>query len=375
MQLRTLAHHQRERILNLEQALDESLMSLREVRHQLLDQTFLEHHLAATEETANVQQQVIRHLKGQLALLQQTAQDPVPEGAVSVGVVPVSELPVTGLPADWVPDLSRELPNWLGAQQQRMAMLEAESLSARVFAASLGVWLTQALAEVRELAQRLTIIAPALGDRPPFLHQLESRLQQALQHTQAALNRHPETVASALETEIAALPQAALADDPATTSDLDSAQAKVEELETEIARQMHVQTLLQHANRELELEREQQQTRVAELEYRTADLQEEILQQAQQATEYQTAVQHWKDRYDMQRHQVQRLIVWLTAVLPHPPADIAELVTQLQQPSPEVTIEPGSAELFVSSAQNQSSKLDLPDFLMRRRSYKTRRSS
>jgi hypothetical protein len=363
-ELQAAMRHQQERIRHLEQALDESLLSLREVRSQLIDQNFLESHLAATEETANVQQQAILHLKQRLGTLQQA----LAEQSAGAGLPAPASLPEAG-PHPPEQDHA-QWPTAFGAQQQRMAVLEAESLSARVFAASLGVWLHQALTELRELTRQTS-------DPPPLFHQLEIRLQQALQQTQGTLHRLPG--AGELEAEIAALPQTALMEMPMesplpTQQEWAIAQAKLVDLETETARQISIHTLLQHANRELEQEREQQQARITTLERQTADLQEQILQQAQQSTEYQTAVQHWKDRYEAHRSQVQHLSELLTKALPEGNRAILDILASLQD-SPEASLEPGSPELFVSSAQNQSTKLDLPDFLMRRRSYKTRRTS
>ncbi|NJP08174.1 MAG: hypothetical protein HC866_00790 [Leptolyngbyaceae cyanobacterium RU_5_1] len=70
-QARSLEHGQRERIHHLEQALDQSLASLEELRLQLVDQQFLETQLASTEEFANIQQRAITQLKQQLAQQQQ----------------------------------------------------------------------------------------------------------------------------------------------------------------------------------------------------------------------------------------------------------------------------------------------------------------
>ena len=67
-------------------------------------------------------------------------------------------------------------------------------------------------------------------------------------------------------------------------------------LEAELAKQMQTQALLQQACLELEAERSGQQTRLAELEQQSVDMQEQILSQAQQASEDETAIQHWKDR-------------------------------------------------------------------------------
>jgi chromosome segregation ATPase len=257
-------HHPEERIHHLEQALDESLLSLREMRSQLVDQHFMEAQLAATEEIANVQQQAILQLKQQLIQLQP-------------------------------PPLEQTSPVLLATDN--------------------GVGLSQ------------TLLARAAVEPRSLTHQ-----------------------------------------------ELAIAQAQLEDLETERVRQISIQTLLQHANRELEQEREQQQTRIANLERQTADLQEQILQQAQQATEYETAVQHWKDRYETDRRQIQRLSELLATPLPPATEEITEILIRLQD-TPDVTVAPGSPELPSALDHNPSAKLDLPDFLMQRRRYKPRRSS
>lgn len=370
----TLTRHQAERIHDLEQALDESLLSLQDIRARLIEQHFLESQLAATEETANVQQQAILQLKQQLTRLQQTLLEQtglmiVPAEQLSADQSSASETRLL-LPLGTAGLRTAAVPTAFTAQQQRLAALEAEVFSARVFAASLGVWLYEALADVRQLIQQD-------GDDSPWLHSLESHLQQALQYTQDTLQRQSEralkadggTVLSPLFLAEGALEPSAL-----TQQELAIAQSKLQDLETEMVRQISIQTLLQHANRELEQEREQQQARVLLLERQTAELQEQILQQAQQSTEYETAVQHWKDRYDTHRSQIQRLKELVGMAVPPGSAEIIEILDSLQDP-PESAGLPGSPEISVASAQQQSAKLDLPDFLMQRRRYKARRSS
>lgn len=61
-----------ERIGQLEQALEQSLTSSNELRQMLRDQHLLENQLAATEEIANLQQQVINELKQRLVQQQQS---------------------------------------------------------------------------------------------------------------------------------------------------------------------------------------------------------------------------------------------------------------------------------------------------------------
>jgi hypothetical protein len=77
---------------------------------------------------------------------------------------------------------------------------------------------------------------------------------------------------------------------------LDAAQEQLAGLEAELAKQMQTQALLQQACLELESARAGQQARLSELEQQSVEMQEQILSQAQQASEDETAIQHWKDR-------------------------------------------------------------------------------
>jgi chromosome segregation ATPase len=64
---RQLLRQQTDRIRNLEEALEETVISFESAKSRLAGQEYLEVHLASTEETANVQQQAILQLKHQLS--------------------------------------------------------------------------------------------------------------------------------------------------------------------------------------------------------------------------------------------------------------------------------------------------------------------
>jgi hypothetical protein len=123
----------------------------------------------------------------------------------------------------------------------------------------------------------------------------------------------------------------------------------------------------------LETGRDLQQTRLTELEQKTVEMQEQILRQAQQEREYETAIQHWKDRYLNSRDLMMQVKDLLESALPHPSAELAELLAKFPTGTTEIP-EPGSPVLPASSPANRTTKVDLPDFLMRRRNYKNRRS-
>jgi hypothetical protein len=180
---------QQGRIVQLEQALDQTLVGLAEARSALAEQAYLEAHLAEVEETANVQWQAIVQLNVQLQ----------------------RRLPEAGQSAE------------LFQEQALAASLDPNS--------------------VRNLASSVGPIG-ALSHPQPF----------------------------------------------------DAAQEQLAGLEAELAKQMQTQALLQQACLELESARAGQQARLSELEQQSVEMQEQILSQAQQASEDETAIQHWKDR-------------------------------------------------------------------------------
>jgi chromosome segregation ATPase len=74
------------------------------------------------------------------------------------------------------------------------------------------------------------------------------------------------------------------------------AQRQITELESELSNQSILQAQLQHTTHELESDAKTTQSRSDQLEKQVNDLQEQVLRQAQQASEYETAIQHWKTR-------------------------------------------------------------------------------
>ncbi|BAU15150.1 hypothetical protein LEP3755_57070 [Leptolyngbya sp. NIES-3755] len=277
---------QQRRIRDLEQALDQSIASLEELRSQAVNQHFLERQLASTEEIANVQQQAIHQLKLQFS--QQKAE---------------LELKI---------------------QQAQQRERDYQALLAAAEARQSGS------AEVQPFAieQQFQVLQTDLQLRRQQLQDLESQKQ--------------EDQARLIELE-----------------------AQVEALESRIARHMTTQALLQQVCQELEVDREQSQTRMTELESQTAEMQEQILSQAQQASEYETAIQHWKTRF-------QGL---------HETAIALKQALSDQELPPEVralvdSIDPTAPPDLKSMPRSNSFKTesDIPEFLVRRRTYRTRKS-
>ncbi|MBD2020780.1 hypothetical protein H6F43_11360, partial [Leptolyngbya sp. FACHB-36] len=326
-QARSLTQEQAERIRHLEQALDQSLASLKELRLEMVDQALLETQLASTEEIANIQQQAITRLKQQLAQQQQMLdvqlsqtqeRDQTVQGLLTnlEGLTQTQQAEVERLRGQIALDraavhqyrdrLEKQLSDLQAThqtQQQRIVELESQCLSARVLAATLEVLLEQATIHVQALSQQVQ--TPALSSLDAIVQQARAALQHAF----------------ALES-----PNLTTASDPMGDR---AAHSKISKLEAQIAKQQTAQAMLHHACQELEAVRDCQQMRIAELESQTADMQEQILRQAQQASEYETAVQHWKDCYVNSRSQIQRLRDVLERILPNLPVEIVDLLASL----------------------------------------------
>ena len=393
-QARSLSHEQSERIRHLEQALDQSLTSLGEMQLQVVNQHLLEAQLASTEEISNIQQQAIGRLKLQLGQQQQAltaqlndtqARDRALQTLLNTmaALTQEQQQALEQLQAQLACDradiqtyqqrleeqLERLQVNRTAQQEQTLA-LEPPSPDARTLAEPLATRLEQAQAHVNTLSQ-------ILSDRQIALRHLDAELQQAylaLQEQQALLERLQQSRLPRPAATVTIAPATAVSElgAPAIAAELVAAQAKIVALEAQAAKQTTAQAMLRHACQELEEERDRQQARMTELESQTTDMQEQILRQAQQASEYETAIQHWKDRCFSSQSDVLKLKTSLEHALPNPPADVSDVLAALLAAADET--EPSSPALLKTTSFNREPRVDLPDFLLRRRNHKTRRS-
>jgi len=386
-QAQALEHERVARIYDLEQALDQALACLDDLKLQIHDQEFLEAQLATTEEFAYVQQQAIARLKLQLtqqrqALEAQAAETQERDQAVQALLAMTETMAQaqqgelerlrSRIAQDQIAVQThrtvlekqlRELQTALESRQQRILELESESLVSRSLTASLEVQLDAAQQQIHQLCT-------SLSQHQTSLANLEAQLAQA----QAALTVPPVAVVASSSTADAAnqstLPRSDL------QQELAMAQIKVEELETQLAKQLTLQARWQHNCQELEAERDRSQARVEALEQEAAEMQEQILQQARAASEYETAVQHWKDRYLASQRQLAQLKELLERTLPQ----------HLSEPDGQLMLFPALSELLVA-VQNllapeasepnplpapRFQSLDLPEFLVRRRNYRAK---
>lgn len=275
------------RIQQLERALDQCQIYINELKGQLIDQAFLEAQLAATEEFSHIQKQAIMTLKGQQpeplnqAELDELRQETLALTAQLETVVGQSEHQTSEIES-----LQDQL------RQERVALqtvqAEADRLSTqRQLSQDAVVQETQQRIIAQTTADRLRT---SLRERETTIQSLETQLKQA--HTTVA---EQQEIIGALKTtsQRDSHKNQAIQD---LSSTLLKAQTKIAELEAKLSSAGIVQAQFQHSAQEYEAKAHDLQGRSEELEMQVAEMQEQILQQAQQASEYETAVQHWKDR-------------------------------------------------------------------------------
>lgn len=239
--------------------------------------------------------------------------------------------------------------------------------------------LDQALACLDELRSRLhdqSILQEQLETAEEFVYVQ----QQAIERLKAELDRQRQEKRS-LELsiqrhQITATEQAkAIA---TLQQDAALAQNKVEELEIELAKHLKSQARWQQQYQELQADHDGCQTRLADIEQQQAEMQEQILGQARQASEYEAAVQYWKDRYLTNHRHINQLKALIEHHLQNSDVDqaslhdaLSELLAVTQLIAPADTDDP---HLPTAVPSPRFCPIDVPDFLLRRRTYRTRSS-
>ncbi|HEY9844713.1 MAG TPA: hypothetical protein V6D03_00785, partial [Candidatus Caenarcaniphilales bacterium] len=238
--------------------------------------------------------------------------------------------------------------------QQKIQELESHRASAQRLADSLTSRFEAAQKKIEALQDNLSSYQTTSTD-------LESQLQrhQAALATQqsviTALQKH-----QAPESEKNQVIQG-------LSKNLLDAHSKIEALETEFSSQLMLQAKLQHACQELDVQRHLYQERVGHLEQQVAEMQEQILKQAQQASEYEAAVQHWKDQCLNAEHQVLQLKAVLEQLLKDrnfPELTTAATTVEAGKDPELVTLDAGEAEPLNLL---KVLKIDFPAFLNLRR--------
>ncbi len=320
-----------QRIQHLEQAVDQCQIYINELKQQLRNQQFLEDLLARTEETALIQQQAILTLQEQLysqaacthQLAEMTSRRQSLEAIVQQSQAEIQHLHQEVERLLQAQDtLEAKLVNThrlLRQREQDLQLLESQH--------------RQAIEEKKLLQTRLDHLQQELGDRQDEISELNHRLSQA-----NALIETQERVISALQqTQLQESNKNTVIEGLSKT--LLNTQLSLQELEREYQAQRLQYMKMQHYNQELESRTFQQQARLQTLETQVAELQEQILHQAQQAREQETAVQHWKDRCTEAERIIEQLrrVIAQMATDKTPSAKATPLetnsVTQLRDPA------------------------------------------
>jgi len=276
------------RIKQLEQALYQCQLYIDELKQQLVDQAFLEEQLAATESFSHIQKQAIETLKSQAAQ-QQPLQIELEGLKQQIQSMQIQSMEAEAIARDKETEVSTLKLQILRTQSE---LDRAQDKTAQ-FAAQLEALQSSMVQETQQriisqkTAERLRTES---RNRDAGMRSLEERLERA------------ESMLQQREEIIVALKSA---NKPYSEKDqciqglsatLLKAQRQITELESELSNQSILQAQLQHTTHELESDAKTTQSRSDQLEKQVNDLQEQVLRQAQQASEYETAIQHWKTR-------------------------------------------------------------------------------
>lgn len=350
-QMRALEHERVSRIYHLEKALDQALVYLKELRGQIQVQSILETQLAQTEAFASVQQQAIVRLKQQLQQQEQTLRLRDRVMLTVLGIIESSIL----LPSDSLEYLPPALDETNETPRQLTLDFDIDPTKSE---------------RIIELEMQLASAHQHIQDLSGLVEQLETHLRQAqtnLEEQQALELTLRQAHARTTERNSVIV---------GLQKDLAIAQIKVEELELQLAKQLKLQAKWQQNSQELEREHDRALNRIQALEQEIAEMQEQIFRQARQASEYEAAIQHWKDRYSASQEQLVHLKELLehaslqsdsdtgSAAAIHPL--LPELLTIIQSMTEPEAIEPLPEATSLPARFNI---LDVPDFLMRRRNH------
>lgn len=367
-QFQQLDQERRTRIHHLEKALDQAIACLGELRAQIHDQHFLETQLANTEEYSSVQQQAIARLKFQLAEQQQQLDAQILETqqrdqAIQELLVTIENMTQgqqreverlrSRLAQDQVEvqthrsQLGKQLYDLQGvleARQQRVGELESEILAARTLGSRLRNQLETAQQQIKDLSTRV----------------LQHRSQRSLEtpgEPHSLLRSVPPTHSAPIDSGATTIEHSGSSTWLKTPQQVDA-------LEKRLGLQLAQQARWQQQQHDLESDRERLQTRVTDMEQQVAEMQEQILRQAQQETEYETAVQYWKDRHLTHQHQNSHLKTLTEQLLAANPQDANPLLIELLH---------ALTALYSERSEKPSTPLprlttvELPEFLVRRR--------
>ncbi len=410
-QARSLNDERVERIYHLEQALDQALICLEELRVQIRDQHLLETQLATTEEFGHIQKQAIARLRMQLDQQQKCLTTQSGDAAKLTPALQEFQEMLQFILCAQTTDHERlqdrliqdrmelshhcdrletqvqELQMRLDERQRRIIILEAEVLTARSQIANLQVQIDVAQQQVQELLVNQVDPLPAAIAPDPTVTQLELPLDLPTTHdpilnTDAAnlaglkhsmvngLEPYPPQVPSTASLSKISSSTTAIA---SLEDELTTQQVKVEELETYLAKQRKLEARWQQRAQELQEECDRYRAKASQIDHQIAEMQEQILKQTRQAGEYEATIHHWKDRYAESQQYLQESRELLEQTL----LQLADTESHLTQPLSDLlnVLHQSLAfdqDGFPLTATSPVKSQPLPDFLRRRRNYRKR---
>ncbi len=276
------------RITQLEQALYQCQLYIDELKKKLIDQEFLEEQLATTESFSHVQKQAIETLKSQVGQ-QQALRSELEELKKQFHLISSqhseSEVKVQLREAECsaikqqIRQKERDFERIQDKNHQLTAQLETLQKSM--------VQETQQRIIAQKTAERLRT---DLNNRDATMRALEAKIKQA----ESMLNHREEMIGALKDLNRPDSQKDQFIQGLSST--LLKAQRQITELQNDLSNQSILQAQLQHSTHELEQDSRLSQVRSEQLEQQVDDLQEQVLRQAQQSSEYETAIQHWKTR-------------------------------------------------------------------------------
>ncbi len=398
-QVCSLHDEQLSRIYHLEQALDQALLYLDELRVQVRDQGILETQLATTEEFSSIQQQAIAQLKLQLERQQQATEmyragmgdrDQIFAQLIERINTAAEEHSATLDQFQQRLDTDRnetaahyrrfertikELQSELENRQRQILTLEADALSAHSRVVELEMQLSASNQRIQELYARLGEQASQSSSVANVPAEWDSSLEPEDGADGLASNGADRNGDYLEQRDRPLNADPLLLDVPGSQSAIQKlarAMLRIQELEDQMDQQGRQVAKLQHQCDELQTERDRQHARIADLDHQSAEMQEQILKQAKEASEYEAAVQHWKDRYISGQRQMHQLRELLQQMLPDrrtldDDGDEWQVLTELLSVI-DVALTPEHEDILDDAGVvPHFSTLDVPDFLLKRR--------
>jgi hypothetical protein len=277
-----------QRTRQLEQALYQCQLYIEELKQKLIDQDFLEEQLATTEAFSHVQKQAIETLKAQvrdqqfvtaemdtlktqLAIVQKEQKAAETIAEQSEAEISMLKLKILQGQSELqrIRDKNEQMAAQLEAIQSSMIQETQQRIIAQKNADRLRTELRSRETVLQESARRIKQTEEMLCHREKIIAALKDKHQ-------------PESQKNHFIQELSAT--------------LLQAQKQIAALEEDNANHMILQAQQQHTIQEFEQEVHRSQVRSDTVDHQVAELQEQVLRQAQQASEDETAIQHWKNR-------------------------------------------------------------------------------